>query len=190
MLEIENKYRATDWDQLQAQLRQLGATADAPRQESDSYYNAPDRDFARTDEVLRIRRIGSKQYLTYKGPKLDRQVKARTELEVPLADLNDVSAPGPGIEALLQHLGYRPVAVVQKERTIYHLTCGGRAFEICLDDVEQLGRYVEIETLASEAELDAARAGVLALAAELGLNQIEPHSYLRLCLARASVNPS
>ena len=78
-----------------------------------SIFNAPDRDFAQTDEALRIRRVGSFNFLTYKGPKQDRQTKTRTEIEVALA-------PGPeaaeAMSQLVTRLGYRPVAVVAKTR--------------------------------------------------------------------------
>ena len=44
------------------------------------------RDFAATDEALRIRRVGDANFVTYKGPKLDQSTKTRREIEVPLAD--------------------------------------------------------------------------------------------------------
>src|SRR5262245_47640848 len=71
MLEIEVKYRAQDATSFDDRLRALGATPTADRQDADAYYNAPHRDFAVTDEALRVRRIGEQNYVTYKGPRKD-----------------------------------------------------------------------------------------------------------------------
>ena len=60
--------------------------------EADHYFNAPDRDFARTDEAFRLRRIGAANFVTYKGPKRDAQRKMRTEIEVPLPDGDEAAA--------------------------------------------------------------------------------------------------
>src|SRR6516162_8054011 len=85
MLEIEAKYPVSDWTQIEQQLRAWGSHFDDEREGADQYFNAPDRDFARTDEALRIRQIGMTNLVTYKGPKIDAQTKTRTEIEVPLA---------------------------------------------------------------------------------------------------------
>src|SRR4051794_13138135 len=110
MLEIEAKYRAEDWTNIESHLRAGGARFDAPREDTDNYYNAPDRDFAKTDEALRIRQIGANNFVTYKGPKTDAQTKTRTEIEVPLAPGADVAEQ---FGQLLVHLKYRPVTVVK-----------------------------------------------------------------------------
>jgi adenylate cyclase, class 2 len=80
MLEVEMKFADVDFSRLEKQLREAGARAKAELDESDQYFNAPDRDFARTDEALRLRRIGSLNLVTYKGPKRDAQTKTRTEI--------------------------------------------------------------------------------------------------------------
>src|SRR5262249_25065740 len=64
MLEIEVKYPAGDLAAVRQQLVAWGATLDAEREDSDQYFNAPDRDFARTDEAVRLRRIGGENFLT------------------------------------------------------------------------------------------------------------------------------
>ena len=128
---------------------------------------------------LRLRRIGPKNYVTYKGPRSDRQTKTRKEIEVPLGD---GAAAADGFIQILQHLGYRPVAVVKKRRKILRLERDGLALEVCLDTVERLGQFVELEIVAPENQLNAARATLLQLANELGLKQSERRSYLELLL--------
>src|SRR5204863_5462164 len=119
--EVEMKFPVADFAPLEQQLQAWQARAAAPIEEADHYFNAPDRDFARTDEALRLRRIGPANFVTYKGPKRDAQTKTRTELEVPLAEGDKVAQD---FMAVLQHLGYRPVAVGHKQRRIYDLAPG------------------------------------------------------------------
>jgi adenylate cyclase class 2 len=181
MLEVEAKYRAADWDRVRAKLAEWGAAADEVREDADHYFNAPDRDFARTDEAVRLRRIGAVNGITYKGPKRDTATKTRTEVELPLADGAEVAATA---VRLLTSLGYKPVAVVVKARQVYHLTRGGFDLEVCLDDVGAVGRFVELEIQAREDQFGAAKAVLLQTAAELGLTEQERLSYLQLLLSQ------
>src|SRR5437588_10504651 len=142
MLEIEMKFPVADFAGVLERMAGMAAQAAAPRQEADHYFNAPDRDFAKTDEAFRLRRIGPSNWVTYKGPKLDQQTKTRTEIEVPLGDGEQTAD---NFARLVQHLGYRPVAVVRKERTIYHCRRGGYEVEVTLDTLQGLGRFVEVE---------------------------------------------
>jgi adenylate cyclase class 2 len=181
MLEIEMKFPVADFGPLEPVLTGWGAGAAESRADADHYFNAPDRDFGRTDEALRLRRIGAKNFVTYKGPKRDAQTKTRTEVEVPLAEGDEAARD---FAALLTHLGYRPTAVVHKRRAIRHLTRGGFAMEVCLDEVDELGRFVELEILAPEDQLDRARAALLEAAAALGLKNSERRSYLEMLLEK------
>ena len=181
MLEIEMKFPVKDLAGVEKALRERGARSPEGLDESDHYFNAPDRDFARTDEALRVRRIGQANFVTYKGPRRDKQTKTRTEIEVPLAEGDETAT---AFEQLLQHLGYRPVFVVRKERRIFHLDCPPFHVEACLDRVADLGSFVELEIVADEKQLEEAQRTLLALADALGLKDSERRSYLELLLAR------
>ncbi|MCC6417240.1 MAG: class IV adenylate cyclase [Gemmataceae bacterium] len=182
MLEIEMKFPLADFGPLLARLAEWGAAEAATvREETDHYFNAPDRDFARTDEALRLRRIGPTNLVTYKGPKRDALTKTRTEIEVPLADGPRVAEDFAG---LLMHLGYRPTAVVHKSRHIYHLPREGFDLEVCLDEVDEVGCFVELEIQAPEADLERGRDVLLRTAAELGLSGSERRAYLELLLEK------
>src|SRR5580704_2890991 len=122
MLEIEAKYPVSELQSLESRLQGLGAEPVEERTDADHYFNAPDRDFAQTDEAFRVRRIGERNFLTYKGPKIDRHTKTRREIEVAFAD---GVAAADDLQRLLTHLGYRPVAVVHKKRRVYELARGG-----------------------------------------------------------------
>jgi adenylate cyclase class 2 len=183
-LEVEMKFAEANFGALERQLGNWHARADAPRQDADTYFNTadPHRDFALTDEALRLRQIGHANFVTYKGPKLDAQTKTRVEVEVPLGSGDKVAAD---FKRVLQFLGYRLVAVVQKQRRIYHLDRGGYPIEVCLDAVEGVGQFAELEILAPRAQLDAARAVLFQTAQELGLklDKQERRSYLEMLLA-------
>lgn len=179
MLEIEVKYRVADLEALEQRLVKLGARHVESRDDADAYFNAPYRDFARTDEALRVRHIANKNFVTYKGPRTDAETKTRLEVEVPLAD-------GPQVDAdfrrLLGLLGFRPVAVVKKRRRVYQLARDGFEVKACLDDVEQVGSFAELEIVADKTAFEPAKAVVLALATELDLNDVERRSYLEMLL--------
>jgi adenylate cyclase class 2 len=179
MLEIEMKFPVADLAPLERTLAEWGAPADAPTINEDHYFNAPHRDFAVTDEALRVRRIGPLNHVTYKGPKRKTEAKIRTEIEVALAE---GEGPAHDFMQILKELSFRPVAVVRKTRRSYHLKRGGFALEVCLDRVDALGNFVEVEILAPEDDLDRANAVLGQVAGDLGLSRSERRSYLELLL--------
>jgi adenylate cyclase class 2 len=179
--EVEQKHRFDDAAAFIERLESMGAKLGAPIEQSDRYFAHPARDFAETDEALRIRTVGSRSFVTYKGPKLDTTTKTRRELELPLEPQDD---DGSRFGELLNALGFTPVAVVRKNRRPFHLNRQGREIEGALDEVDGLGTFVELELSADEAGLDAARRIVAALADELALGQSERRSYLEMLLEK------
>jgi adenylate cyclase, class 2 len=185
MLEVEVKYRNADRVAAVAALLEWGARLDQDRTDVDLYFQAPDRDLKATDEAFRLRRVGSKNYLTYKGPKRDAETKTRAEIEVALADGDETAAD---TERLLVALGYRPVTTVRKKRRVYTFARDGFDMEACFDTVEGVGEFVELEILAEEAQYEAAKNVLLTAAAELGLKEQEKRSYLGLVLEAQTKN--
>src|SRR4051812_34650126 len=149
MVEVEIKFPAPTNGQFEQQLQKHGAVFASERRESDQYFNAPDRDFGKTDEALRIRQVGSSAKLTYKGPKRDLQTKTRTELEVALAG---AEATAETLAQILQCLGYKPSGNVNKQRRVYQLPLEAFEAEICLDTVLELGSFVELEIVVDESK--------------------------------------
>src|SRR5262245_6472777 len=102
MLAIEMKFPVVDFGAVHGKHGAWKARPDPLLEEADHYYTSPDRDFAKTDEALRLRRIGATNIVTYKGPKHAGPTRTRTEIE---ADL----VPGPENAGtfcrLLEHLG-------------------------------------------------------------------------------------
>lgn len=179
MLEVELKYRVTDPAAVLARLAAVQGVRVGEVVEVDHYFNAPDRDFKSSGEAFRLRREGTSNRFTYKGPKHNTATKTRTEIEVPVADGDAGAAVA---EQLVRALGYRSVAVVRKTRAAYDVVRGDFTATVCLDAVEGVGSFVEVEVVCDEAKAAAAESTVLGLAAELGLTVPEPRSYLGMLL--------
>ncbi len=181
MLEIEMKFPVGDFSVIEEKLTAWQATLQPTIEEADHYFNAPDRDFARTDEAFRLRCIGPVNRITYKGPKQGGPAKTRTEIEIAIE-------PGPDAAAkfrdLVQRLGYRPTAIVRKRRTCYDFQRDGFALQVCCDEVELLRRFVEIEIVAMPDEKQRAEELLLQIARALGLPASEPRSYLEMVLTK------
>ena len=177
-LEVEQKHRVDDVAALVSKLEKRGVSIGPPVTQVDQYFAHPARDFAKTDEALRIRTVGGKSFVTYKGPKLDATTKTRCELELPLADSDDASR----FCELLLALGFRPVATVRKQRRTFHIQHHATEVEGALDDCEDVGTFVELELQADHKDIDEARATIVSLADELNLGDSERRSYLELLL--------
>ena len=180
--EVEQKFPVSDLAEIERRLGELKVTIGPPVEQVDLYFAHPVRDFAHTDEALRIRRVGNDCFITYKGSKIDPATKTRREIELPLA--GGVAA-FPRWTELLAALGFRSVAEVAKRRRTGRLEWEGRQVEVALDEVGPLGSFVELEIVADAAEVEPARDCLASLAAKLGLERSERRSYLELLLGKS-----
>lgn len=181
MYEVELKVPA-DLDAVRERLRELPADSVGSVRQRDTYYNAPHREFAETDEALRIREEtrddGEQTRLTYKGPRIDETTKTREEFETAATDAD-------ALEGILDGLGFTPAATVEKEREHYAI----EGFTVTLDSVTGVGEFVEVEVdVETESEVDAAREDAIALLERLGLDPEASvrTSYLGMLLAGES----
>jgi adenylate cyclase class 2 len=185
MYEVEVKVRA-DHEAVESALDAASAEFVDSVVQEDTYYDAPHRNFAETDEALRIRRerdpesdgdadtdSAATTKITYKGPLLEAESKSREEHETTVAD--DEAANG-----IFDGLGFEPAATVRKERRYYRLD----GYTVTLDRVDGLGEFVEVETETEDDDIEAAREGARAVLDGLGLDPAEQirTSYLGLLL--------
>jgi adenylate cyclase class 2 len=178
--EVEQKFLVADLSVLEHKLVSAGATFADTIVQVDRYLAHPSRNFAQTDEALRIRQVGDANFITYKGPKIDTTTKTRQEIELPLHDGGEEAEKW---VALLAALDFVPVAEVRKRRRCGRLAWQDVEVEVALDQVDALGEFVELELSAEESSVDAAKAKIQSLADELGLSGAERRSYLELLLA-------
>lgn len=143
MIEVEVKSKISSFEVIKNKLKNINAIKIRKEHQKDLYFNSPLKDFAKTDEALRIRNVSieneKKSLITYKGPKLDSKSKTREEIELKIED--DIK-----LSKILEHLGFKKVREVIKNREIYEL----EEFIISLDDVEGLDPYMEIEIALEE----------------------------------------
>ena len=179
MYELERKVRASHSD-VRARLERCGATPTETVVQEDIYWNHPSRNFVDTDEALRTRRQYEPDHeadgvvrFTYKGPRVDTDTKTRIEREVGVTD-------GSQLRSMLEALGFEAAGTVRKHRSLFV----EGDINICLDEVDGIGEFVELETHAPPGDLETARSAVDALAGELGLADAESvtSSYLELVL--------
>ena len=138
VMEYEAKFRVQSHDDIERALRSLGAVYEEEVFEEDHYIDLyPCVKLKERDEALRVRiSEGSRSKrgeITYKGPKIRRDLKARDEITVEVRDPRDL------IE-IFRRLGFKSY-VIKKRRKIYRLG----VYKIFLDSVEAMGRFVEIE---------------------------------------------
>ena len=173
-IEVEMKFRVIDHTEIEKQFTYWSDQ----RIEIDTYYTHPLKDLLTADQWLRVRKVdigNSKFYhLTFKGPLLDSDSKSRHEI-----DLETQIDPTSFLEAL----GYTELIQVRKRRRISCPQPWVWPFpEVCLDEVEGLGNFVEIEALGVIQEKEACIAHIKALADKLGLVEQEKVGYARLAL--------
>ena len=128
-------------------------------------------DFAQTDEALRIRTTNNNIFITYKGPKLNKDAKTRKEVEMSIESAGKA-------KDIFEEIGFKEVRTVRKNRQ-YHTY---ENFEISLDDVEGLNPYMEIEiSLEDGNDYDYAQKSIFELFEKLGITEgFERTSYLEL----------
>ncbi|MFA7198766.1 MAG: class IV adenylate cyclase [Methanoculleus sp.] len=174
MLEVEAKFAVPDVSRIRARLNQQEVRMTRRQQERDVYYNAPHRDFGETDEALRVRYDDTGVTATYKGPKIRvGSAKAREEFNLTVAS-------GETLEEILSRLGFRRTATVSKAREFYEMG----EVTVTLDDVEDLGTFIEIEILTEVGTEDAAER-IGAVAKGLGVDGPPIYtSYLEMLLSK------
>ena len=190
MYEVEQKFRVADPAALEAKLVGLAARFREPVEQVDRYFAHPCRDFVKTDEALRLRRVGDDVATTWKGPRIDSATKTRLELELGLAPVPPLPGGPRGGQAtldrwteLLEALGFRRVRDVAKRRRAARVHWQGTEVEAALDRVAGIGDFLELELQAAEGEVPLATACIESLARTLGCTAIERRSYLELVIA-------
>lgn len=166
MIEVEIKIR-TDLDSAGEKLTDNGFIKDRFIKESDIYYDNAAGDIRGNDTALRIRTVEypdlgtSESYITFKGSRCDDVSMTRPEYESLIKD------PGE-IKMILKALGYGPVEpAVIKERTLYVKG----SVSACLDRVEELGDFLELEIMSENESKDDALNRLWKMLGLLGYNR-------------------
>ncbi len=142
-IEIEAKVVVGDLLPIAEAVRLAGAESRGTTLQHDIYYSDPNGKLLKTGCGLRIRQQSgdtNRTILTFKGPVSKGPYKTRPEIEVEIDNRESM-------QQLMEGLGYKVVIEIRKHRQSWMLDdC-----EVCLDEVEGLGRFVEVEGPGDEA---------------------------------------
>lgn len=159
MREIEVKARVTNLKSLLNRADKLGISLGEPVvQEDTTYETALSRENPDWN-IFRIRKQGNKIILTMKY-KASSRSRDNHERETVIEDAKEVAG-------MLERVGYSYGVRIRKTRR----TAKYNNLEICLDDVDGLGTFVEVEKLANdEADVDAIQSELWNILLELGVD--------------------
>ena len=142
MREIEIKLKANNFKELEVKLREKGCILSEPISQHDVIYSlkSASDEFEETKEgdvIIRIRHLKNTAELNLKQQRSNEMDNLEYETEVRDPEV---------AHKMLETLGWFPVIEVKKVRRKGKL---GK-YEICLDDVEKLGTFVELEKLTDD----------------------------------------
>lgn len=139
-LEIEVKAKVRDFEILKNKLKEIGCILSEPIIQDDYIYNKKGIDIRKGYDgspILRIREQGEKILFTLKKNRSNELDCIEKEIEV-----NDRNI----LNDIIELLDYECTVEVHKKR----IKCVYNDYEICLDEVDGLGSYVEVEKMSDE----------------------------------------
>jgi adenylate cyclase class 2 len=135
MLEIEVKVKVHDLKKTQKSLFSSGAELYRPKYfEENILYDFPEKKLTKSNQALRLRTIGKKNILTYKGEqRKSRKFKIRNEYETEVKDKNQ-------LKKIISSLGFKQIFTYQKYRSEFRT----KNLKIFLDETKA-GKFIEFE---------------------------------------------
>lgn len=166
MIEAELKARLSNPGPVRAKLRELAGEPEKAIYH-DAYYDTADRGLETADRELRLRTVETpdtvRHLLTFKDPAVDEESESKPEYETALGN------PA-AVVRLFEALGYGVSVGLTKDCENYRLAQDGRDFLATVARVPELDdTYLEVETIAEEADVDRALAAVRVMLGHLGV---------------------
>ena len=141
MREIEMKAKIKNGTEMIKKLEDLGCVFNNPILQNDTVFSNPSISFVEFlpdgQNLLRIREQNDEIIFTLKRPQaneldaIEREVRVDKRKE---------------LEDIIKFMGYEKAIVVRKTRR----TARFRDYEICVDEVEELGSFIELERISDE----------------------------------------
>jgi adenylate cyclase, class 2 len=138
--EIEVKAKVNDSNNLIHRLKEIGCVLSSPIIQDDFIFNQSGidlRDHSHNTPVLRIREQKERVIFTVKKNRSNELDCIEKEVDVNNKNM---------LEEIIKLLGFKKTIEVHKKRRKGNY----RDYEICLDEVEGLGTYIEIEKMSEE----------------------------------------
>ena len=143
MKEVEIKARVREFATIEKKLIELGCVLSEPIRQEDVIYGRPENNIYEKGKehqiAIRIRENGGKFELTAKYNLSNELDNIEHELEI---------GNNEEMHKILELMGWQPVVTVKKFRRKGKLG----EYEICLDNVDELGNFIELEKLCEEGD--------------------------------------
>lgn len=160
--EIEVKAKADNLEELASKLESLGCAIAPPVRQNDAIFADAKygafEEFQPNKNLLRIRESNGKFFFTIKQPKANQMDSIEYETEI--------SNPE-GMKETLLLMGYQEVIQVHKTRR----KTNHNGWEICLDEIDGLGSFVEVEKITDEADAEKVQNELFAFLEGLGVKR-------------------
>lgn len=160
--EIEVKAKVDNLEELAKKLESLGIELSEPITQNDQTFvdeNYGDYAAFQPDKnILRIRENNEKFIFTLKQPKSNEMDALERETEI--------TDPTEFKEALLL-MGYKSVVEIHKVRR----KAKYKDYEICLDEVKELGTFVEVEKITNDDNAEEVQEGLFQFLESLGVKR-------------------
>ncbi len=142
-MEIEAKILKVDRPKLMQRLESLGAKEVFDGEIYTLFYDTSDASISRRGDLLRLRKMGDKTYLTYKRHISDRTAKIRDEHETEVGSFEEVNS-------ILTSLGFEVTETMHKHRTSYSFDGSRIEIDVHLDKYSYIPPLMEIEAASLE----------------------------------------
>ncbi len=150
--ETEIKLRVQDAPAVQARLRSLGfAILHGRVFEANTIYDTENGELRQNSSLLRLRQVGERTVLTWKGPPIPGPHKQRPEEETTVGSFEIMAL-------IFGKLGFRPIFRYEKFRTEYTKE---NALGVVVFDETPIGNFLEIEGEAAWIDSTARELGFL-----------------------------
>lgn len=173
-MEIEVKAKLKDLKQIRKRLLQIPVQFSKSKTQVDHYYKLRGREMELQKPgsyLIRIREDDDKNYLTMK--KLTKERGVWEEHELAIENYREM-------DIILREIGFVEIFTLHKKRTITKY----KNYKICLDDVRELGPYLEIELVVKKGDFLKLQDNIKSFMFSLGIqeNQIEKRGYPQILL--------
>jgi adenylate cyclase class 2 len=158
-MEIEIKAKFEDKQQIIEKLISLQAVGKKQKHQIDDYYNHPERDLRKTNEYLRLRHIPGETKGIF-AHHINISDGVNKEFEVSVDDIKT-------FKTILKALNFSLLGTIDKKRETYLLNDA----IITLDEVKDIGNFIEVEVAGEETEIKEKKAQCLQILQTLGLSK-------------------
>ena len=156
-MEIEVKATFKDKEEIKKKLIELGATEEKKKHQIDEYYNHPSRDTRETKEYIRLRHKPDENKGTF-AYHVNIADGVNKEYEVEVDNLKT-------FKEILNGFDFPLLGTINKKRETYKLG----EFIITIDEVKEVGNYIEVEVDGEESEIDGKKQKCIEMLEKIGV---------------------